>query len=115
MKEQFKSNLFIKFIPKECTKEAILAEFSKAGNIASIKLKDQEQKINGQTFSNYQIGYVLFEDIEGAQKCIKIFDQSMALGPKPLKVDFWQSKDDLKKEKTDKDINYINQMINFCK
>jgi hypothetical protein len=39
----------------------------------------------------------------------------MVLGPKPLKVDFWQSKDDLKKEKTDKDINYINQMINFCK
>lgn len=34
---------------------------------------------------------------------------------RPLKVDFWQSKDDLKKERTERDVNDVNQMINFCR
>ena len=78
------------------SKEELQTEFGKAGEIASIKLKDHEQKINGETFVNYQIGYVLYADIEGAQKCIRLYDQSTIFGSKPLKVDFWQSKDDLK-------------------
>lgn len=98
MREQFKSNLFVKFIPMSVTKEELQTEFGKAGEIASIKLKDHEQKINGETFVNYQIGYVLFADIEGAQKCIRLYDESTIFGSKPMKVDFWQSKDDLKKQ-----------------
>lgn len=97
MREQFRSNLFVKFIPKSVSKDELQKEFEKAGEIASIKLKDHEQKINGETFVNYQIGYVLFTDIEGAQKCIRLYDQSTIFGSKPMKVDFWQSKDDLKK------------------
>jgi len=115
MREQFRSNLFVKFIPKAVSKEELMKEFGKAGEIASIKLKDHEQKINGESFVNYQIGYVLYSEIEGAQKCIRLFDQSTVFGSKPLKVDFWQSKDDLKKQKTDMDINNVNQIINFCR
>lgn len=115
MKEQFRSNVFVKFIPNDISKEKIIEEFGKAGSIDSVKLKSHEQKINGETFSNYQIGFVLFNDIEGAQKCIRMFDQSSVFGMRPLKVDFWQSKDDLKKERTERDVNDVNQMINFCR
>lgn len=41
-KEMFKSNIYVKFIPKEVNKAELEKEFSKAGTIASIKLKDFE-------------------------------------------------------------------------
>lgn len=97
-KDTFKSNIFVKFIPKEVTEEQLKSVFSEAGKIASVKLKDHLQKINGETFSNYKNGYVLYEDVQSAQRCIKLFDESNCFGyaQKPLKVDFWQSKVDLK-------------------
>jgi len=49
----FKSNIYVRFIPKEVKKEEIESEFSKAGPISSIKLKDFEQKINGETVISY--------------------------------------------------------------
>ena len=63
LKDSYKSNIFVKFIPKDVTQEQFIAEFSKAGKIASIKLRDQVQSINGETFSNYKIGYVLYENV----------------------------------------------------
>ena len=63
LKDSYKSNIFVKFIPKEVTQEQFIAEFSKAGKIASVKLRDQVQNINGETFSNYKIGYVLYENV----------------------------------------------------
>lgn len=62
----FKSNIFVRFIPKEVKKEEIESEFSKAGPISSIKLKDFEQKINGETVVSYQIGYILYENVRSA-------------------------------------------------
>jgi len=41
-------------------------KFGEAGKIASIKLKDNVKKINGETFASYQSGYVLFEDVQSA-------------------------------------------------
>jgi len=38
-KEAFKSNIFVRFLPKEVTEEQLREKFSEAGKIASIKLK----------------------------------------------------------------------------
>lgn len=62
----FKSNIYVRFIPKEVKKEEIESEFKKAGPISSIKLKDFEQKINGETVVSYQIGYILYENVKSA-------------------------------------------------
>jgi len=109
-KEMFKSNVYVKFIPKEVTREVLEREFSKAGTINSIKLKDWENKFGAEpSTSLFQIGYVLYDDVKAAQKCIQLFDGSnvFGFGTKPLKVDFWQAKDDLKKARVDKNVNYV--------
>jgi len=103
-KEQFKSNIFVRYIPKDVTEEILREKFKAAGQIASVKLKDHSQNINGETFSNYQLGFVLYADVESAQRCIKLFDASNCFGysTKAIKVDFWQAKDDLKQEAEEK-------------
>lgn len=114
-KEAFKSNVFVRFIPKEVTEDQLKAKFTDAGPIASIKLKDHVQKINGEEFSNYKIGYVLYEDVQSAQRCIKMFDESNCFGyaQKGLKVDFWQSQDDLKQQTEEKNAAGLKQLINY--
>lgn len=69
-KEMFKSNIYVKFIPKEVTQQEVEEKFSQAGNILSIRLKDYEVNYNGEKFTSYKIGYVLYEDVKCAQKCI---------------------------------------------
>jgi len=39
-KEAFKSNIYVRFIPKDVTEQILKEKFSEAGPIASIKLKD---------------------------------------------------------------------------
>lgn len=70
---------------------------SKCGKVLSIKLMDQEQKSHtGETFVNFKKGFVMYEDVKQAQKCISTYDISnpFGFGNKPLKVDFWQSRTD---------------------
>lgn len=62
-KETFKSNIFVRYIPKEVTEQELKEKFSRAGTIASVKLKEHTQNINGEFFSNYQIGFVLYETV----------------------------------------------------
>lgn len=114
-KEAFKSNIFVRFIPKDTTEEQIREKFSQAGKIASIKLKDHVNKINGESYVNYQNGYVLFEDVQSAQKCIKLFDESREFGlnQKPIKVDFWQSKVDLTNEREEKNYASLTQLVSI--
>lgn len=112
-KEAFKSNIFVRFLPKDVTEDQIREKFSQAGPIASIKLKDHVNKINGESYVNYQNGYVLFEDVQSAQKCIKLFDESRDFGMnnKPIKVDFWQSKVDLTQERDEKNYASLQQLV----
>lgn len=118
-KEMFKSNIYVRFIPKHVTKEELEAEFSKAGTICSTRMKPFEMinQIDGTKFTSYQIAYVLYQDVKDAQKCIRTFDASRPFGLqyKPLKVDFWQAKEDLKNERDEKHQNYIRQILNLCK
>jgi RNA recognition motif-containing protein len=114
-KAAFKSNIFVRFIPKDVTEEQLKSKFSEAGPIASIKLKEHKQTINGEEFSNYKIGYVLYEDVQSAQRSIKMFDEQNAFGfaQKPLSVDFWQSKVDLKQQTEEKNAANLKQLINY--
>lgn len=112
----YKSNIFVKFIPMGVTKEDFVAKFSDAGKIASSKLEEHRQTVNGESFSNYQKGYVLYENVQDAQKAIQIFHNSNTFGFKrPIEVDFWKSKDDMKKQNDEKSINDILQLINIQK
>jgi len=115
MKETFKSNIFVRFIPKEITEDQFQKEMVKAGKILSLKLRDNEQTVNGVTFVSYKVGYVCYEDVRQAQKCIQMFDASNAFGygQKPLKVDFWQSKYDLQHENEEKNINQVKKFIHY--
>jgi RNA recognition motif-containing protein len=102
----FKSNLYVKFIPLNTSKEEVEQVFKQAGDIISIKLKNYE--INETP--KYQIGYVLYESVKQAQKAIQLFDEVRGLFPeqmKPLKVDFWQAKDERQDAVRDKHVNYV--------
>lgn len=114
-KEAFKSNIFVRFIPKEVSEEELKAKFSEAGEILSVRLKEHVQKINGESFSNYNNGFVLYQDVQSAQRCIKMFDESNCFGftNKALRVDFWQSKVDLKQQNEEKNAAGLKQLITY--
>jgi len=63
LSDLYKSNIFVKFIPKSVTKEQFQDKFAEAGTIASVKLEQHQITVNGETFYNYLKGYVLFEDV----------------------------------------------------
>jgi len=113
MKETFKSNIFIRNIPKEVGEEEFRSEFDKAGKIISLKLK--ERNAVGTTELASKIGYVCYEEVRQAQKCIQLFDQTspFGYGYRPLKVEFWQSKFDLIHENEEKNINQVKKFIHF--
>jgi len=114
----YKSNIFVKFVPTGVTKEEFVAKFSKAcrdgSKIASSKLEDHVMNVNGESFSNYQKGFILYENVQDAQRAIQLFHNSNEFGFKrPIEVDFWRSKDDMKKQNDEKSINDILQLINI--
>jgi RNA recognition motif-containing protein len=47
MKETFKSNIYVRNIPKEITEEEFMDKMKEAGKIISVKLKNMEQTIDG--------------------------------------------------------------------
>lgn len=118
LNEVYKSNIFVKFIPKSVSKEDFQARFSDAGKIASVKLEEHKiTAVNGESFSNYMKGYVLYEDVSSAQKAIQKFHNSntFGFGQRPLEVDFWKSKADIQKSNDEKSIQDIIQLINIQK
>jgi len=113
MKEAFKSNIFVRNIPKFVSEEEFKAQFGKAGKIISILLKDRNDP-NTNEVVNKQ-GYVCYEEVKQAQKCIQLFDQTnvFGYGSKPLKVEFWQSQYDLISENEEKNINQVKKFIHY--
>lgn len=118
----FKSNLYVKFIPLGVTKDEVEKVFNKAGSmnlkIISIKLKNYEVNESGSMKPKYQIGYVLYESVKEAQKAIQHFDEARGLFTdqiKPLKVDFWQAKDERQDAMKDKKVDFINGLINYVR
>jgi hypothetical protein len=78
MKQNFESNICVQFVPKHVTEEDFKIEMEKVGKIFSVKLKEfsQQNRATGQKFSNFMIGYVNYEDVKVAQKCIQKYHQS---------------------------------------
>jgi ABC-type phosphate transport system substrate-binding protein len=115
MQEQFKSNICVRYIPKWVTDKEFEDKMSTVGTIRSFKLKNHEITVAGVTEVAYKIGYVFYEDVKQAQKCIQTFDQSntFGYGCKPLRVDFWQSQNNLKSENDEKNINQVKKIIHF--
>jgi len=91
LKETFKSNIIVRNIPLRVTEAEFEQAMSKCGKIISMKLREQERKTKtGETYANYKVGYVCYEDIKNAQKCIQTNDQTNIFGyGKALSVDFW--------------------------
>lgn len=61
------------------------------------------------------IGYVNYEDIKVAQKCIQTYHQSQpfGMGKKPLSVDFWKSRDDMTQQRDEKSNQKVMSMIHM--
>lgn len=117
MKQNFESNICVQFVPKTVTEEEFKAEMEKVGKIISVKLREftQQNRATGQKFSNYSIGYVNYEDVKVAQKCIQKYHQSQpfGMGKKPLSVDFWQSRDDMTQQRDEKSNQKVMSMIHM--
>jgi RNA recognition motif-containing protein len=97
MSNIYKSNIFVKYVPKDITLDQFKEKMAEAGTILSIKLEDHNIYVNSEKISNYQKGYVLYEDVKQAQKCIQKFHETAHFGyGRPIEVDFWRSKNDIK-------------------
>lgn len=108
LKKTYDANIYVKFIPEGVSEQQFVEVFGKAGNIVSTKLNRQANKGFGTQF---QYGYVLYEKVEEAQNAIKLYEQSNIFGPKPLKVDFWLSKQELEQEKKQRDEQDVLKLI----
>lgn len=66
----------------------------KEGNILSIKIGKAVKKYGDIEDSPYQFAYVLYDNVQAAQRAIQLFDNSYIFGPKPLTVEAWISKEE---------------------
>jgi RNA recognition motif-containing protein len=55
--------------------------------------------LDGKEYTQYQYGYILYDKVEEAQHAIKKFDNSSEFGGRPMKVELWQSKDEIEHDK----------------
>lgn len=107
----FNSNVYVKFIPLETTHDEIKDTFAKCGKIISIKLGKREQVIDGNKVPQYQYAYVLFDKVEEAQKAIREFDSSPVFSKRPLKVELWISKEEIKQQREQQEEKNIKQFF----
>lgn len=100
--KQNQTEIFVRFIPVNVSEPEIQAEFGRAGTVNAIRTKEVQHinREDGSKFVSHQNAYVLYHDIKHAQKCIQMFDESTPFGQqkKALKVDFFQNREDRKKE-----------------
>ncbi len=99
------SNVFINFIPQGVTEEECRREFEKAGSIVSLKLTQHPAK-------SFQHAYVLYSDVQEAQKAIRTMHDSTVFGSRrPIYVDFWMSKQEMDAERKQKSEHDLNRML----
>lgn len=109
----FNSNIYVKFIPNDVTEDRLREVFAvKDSNIVSIKLTQSVKKVNDIEIKPYQFAFILYDTVQGAQKAIQTFDNSTVLGPKPLFVELWVSKEEKEQERKRKENQQIHQFIN---
>jgi RNA recognition motif-containing protein len=117
MKKNYQANIFVKFVPKTTTEEEFKTQMSKAGKVLSFMLRDhvQTNRTTGEKYTNFKQGFVCYEDVNQAQRCIQMFDsmQPFGFGQKNLSVDFWQSRDDMKQHRDEQSNQKVMSMINM--
>jgi RNA recognition motif-containing protein len=97
MSNIYKSNIFVKNVPKDVTLEQFEQKMATVGTILKIKLDEHFIYVNNEKICKNKKGYVLYEDVKQAQKCIQKFHESHEFGyGRPIEVDFWRSKNDIK-------------------
>jgi len=121
LSKAFENSIFIKNIPVSVNEQKIRLVFEEApGDIVSIKLKTIFRQGAPQTEANAVMlhAYLLYKDNKTAQRCIQLHDNQLSFGSgsghKPLSVDFWKTKDELKQEKAqqiDQNIQSLLQNI----
>lgn len=114
MSNVYKSNIFVKYVPKATTLDQFKDIFGKCGTILSAKLEDHFIYVQNEKISNYKKGYVLYEDVKMAQKSIQNYHETNILGfGRPIEVDFWRSKTDIKQQNDTIAQQNILQLINL--
>ena len=63
----------------------------------------REQVVDGNKIPQYQYAYILFEKVEEAQKAIRTFDNQAVFSNRPLKVELWISKEEIKQQREQQD------------
>ena len=108
------SNLYVKNLPPTLTDEAFMTEFNKIGKVLSVKLVRKTNRAHDGTEETFVThGYVLYEKTEDAQKAIMRLSEDYVFGGgKPLKIDFWRSKEDIEAEKKQKEQRDVNIFMN---
>jgi hypothetical protein len=108
MKKTYENNIFIKNIPASIDENKAREVFEeKPGDIMSLRLKKIYRYGSSQTEDNVvsKNAFILYKDNQSAQRCIQLYDNQMAFGYgpgfKPLRVDFWKSKDEIMQEKVE--------------
>ncbi len=108
------SNLYVTCLPADLTDEVFKAEFEKIGKVLQVKLVKRDGRAHdGSAVTYVSHGFVLFEKTEDAQKAImKLSEEYVFGGGKPLKIDFWRSKEDIEAEKKQKEQRDVNIFMN---
>lgn len=113
--KQNTTEIFIRFIPRNVSTEQAAAELGKAGAITALRLKEifHVNREDGSRFVSHQNAYVLYPDIRHAQKCIQIFDETEPFEhqKKALKVDFFQPREERKKQEDEQHMDKIAHLI----
>lgn len=98
------SKIFVNFLPLDVTEEMLKAECEKVGPVISLSLRKLATK-------NFQQGLVLFASVAEAQRAIQTMHDSTVFGSKPLVVDFWLTKEEIDKERKNKNENDLERML----
>jgi polyadenylate-binding protein len=112
LSKTYNSNIFVKFIPIDISEDEIVKVFGEVGTIVSIKIKTSTKMIDNQEVGIYKYGYILYSKVEEAQAAIKRLDGSDQFGGRPIKVDLWQSKEEIEKEKKYKENREVSSILN---
>lgn len=91
LQKTFDSNLFVRNVPSSVTEEEVKKVFEKCGPIVSLK-----QRTAGKGKNPAYVQYfVLYAEVNSANKAIQEFDQSNVFGARLLNVEFWESPEEL--------------------
>lgn len=107
LQKTFDSNLFVRNVPGSVPEEEVKKTFEKVGAIVSLK-KRTGTKFDDAAYVQY---FVLYADVNAAKKAIQEFDQSNVFGSRLLKVEFYESPEELAEKREQKQWRQMKQFL----